>query len=232
MSTLQLQADSAGYRVRLVTDDRDSKGGSVGSTSLGLLERAKRREPGAWEQIVQLYSPLVYAWCRRRWLRAADAEDVGQEVFRVVFRKLGDFRKDRAGDSFRGWLHSIVKKKILDHHRKNRPALAAQGGSDAQKQLEQIRDPAADAEADSAMGEEDRPDDVLLLFRQALKQLQTQFKEQTWLAFWRVVVDGVAPDSVAKELGISANAVYLAKSRVLRRFREEFADLVQTEKVR
>lgn len=67
------------------------------STSWSVLERAKLRDPAAWDRVVHLYAPLVYQWARRRGLRAGDAEEVGQEVFQAVYRKLGEFRRDRPG---------------------------------------------------------------------------------------------------------------------------------------
>jgi RNA polymerase sigma-70 factor, ECF subfamily len=198
-----------------------SKKGS--ETSLGLLERARQRAPGAWDQMVSLYTPLVYCTCRRAGLGAADTEDVGQEVFLAVARKLVDFRRERPGDSFRGWLRTITTRKIRDHWRKHPPALAAAGGSDALQRLGQLAE-SSGAPADdsgSSDGEETRT-----LLRQALRLLEPQFKGPTWQAFWRVCVAGRSPAEVAKELGMTLNAVYLAKSHVLHRFREEFADLV------
>lgn len=54
----------------------------------------------------------------------------------------------------------------------------------------------------------------------------TAYEGWTWRAFWRVAVDGCSPADVADELDMSVNAVYIAKSRVLRRLREELGDLL------
>ena len=64
------------------------------------------------------------------------------------------------------------------------------------------------------------------LHRRGLELIQGEFAERTWKAFWRVAVDGCTPADVADELGLSVNSVYLAKSRVLRRLREELGDLL------
>src|SRR5262249_48830287 len=90
----------------------DSKGSA---TSLTLLERVRRRDQAAWERLVSLYTPLVYHWCLRHGLQPADAEEVSQEVFLAVARGIGDFRHDREGDSFRGWLRTITRNKVCDH---------------------------------------------------------------------------------------------------------------------
>jgi RNA polymerase sigma-70 factor, ECF subfamily len=59
-----------------------------------------------------------------------------------------------------------------------------------------------------------------------MKQVQYQFEDRTWTAFWKVTVENRSPAEVAAELGITANAVRLATSHVLRRLREEMGDLI------
>jgi RNA polymerase sigma-70 factor (ECF subfamily) len=203
-----------------VTDANVNKGEGSVSTSLSLLERARRREPGAWERMASLYAPLVYGWCRKHGLQPADAEDVGQEVFASVCRGLGDFRRDRPGSSFRRWLYRITVNAIREYWRKNPRALAAAGGSAALAKLAELPEEDSAAEAEPA-------EDLALLVRQALKQLEPEFKAATWQAFWRVSMEGQPAAEVAQALGVTTNAVYLAGAHVRRRFREEFADLVE-----
>jgi RNA polymerase sigma-70 factor (ECF subfamily) len=175
------------------------------------------QDQAAWERLVALYTPLVYRWCRCSGLQAADAANVGQEVFLAVARKIGDFRRDRPQDSFRAWLRTITRNKIADHFRRVWSQLAAGGGDE----LATVPDPRAEDQLDGPQASEE----VSLLFRRAVELIEAEFEEPTWRAFWRVVIDGVSPGEAAAELGLSLNAVYLAKSRVLRRLREEFADL-------
>src|SRR4051812_31651419 len=78
-------------------------------TSLTLLQRLRQNEPAAWEIMVRLYGPLVARWCARAGVHGADADDVAQEVFRVAAGKLDAFRRDRPGDTFRGWLRGITR---------------------------------------------------------------------------------------------------------------------------
>jgi RNA polymerase sigma-70 factor (ECF subfamily) len=75
-------------------------------------------DPNAWRRLARLYRPGVYAWCRRAGLQSADATDVGQEVFLAVVKGIATFRRDRPGDSFRGWLFGIARHKIKDHWRR------------------------------------------------------------------------------------------------------------------
>jgi RNA polymerase sigma-70 factor, ECF subfamily len=205
-----------------VTDASVNTGESPGSTSLGLLERIKALDQVAWERMVSLYSPLVYRWCRQAGLQAADAADVGQEVFRSVARKIGDFRREREGDTFRGWLRTITRNKIRDSFRRKRTELAGAGGSEAQERLLQAQSAVWD-ESDNPCDEGERK----ILYRRAVELVHKEFAERTWQAFWRVAVDEHRPADVAAALGMSVNAVYLAKSRVLRRLREELAGLME-----
>jgi RNA polymerase sigma-70 factor (ECF subfamily) len=195
-------------------------GDGSGSVSSSLLQRVRAQDGVAWERLVSLYGPLVYRWCRQAGLQAADAADVGQEVFRAVTRKIADFRRDRPGATFRGWLRTITRNKVVDHVRQQRRRVSGRGGSDAQQQLLQL--PSEESEAEDAA-------EATLVYYQALELLRGEFEERTWQAFWRVAVGDQAPADVAAELGLTANAVYLAKSRVLRRLREEFADLLEEE---
>ena len=55
--------------------------------------------------------------------------------------------------------------------------------------------------------------------------VRVEFADKTWRAFWRTAVEGVAAKDAAEELGVSPDAVRMAKSRVLRRLREEMPDL-------
>src|SRR4051794_38956050 len=79
------------------------------ATSPSLLLRVQGNQAAAWERLVELYAPLVYHWCRRARLGEEDTADVFQEVFRAVARTIGAFRRDRAGDTFRGWLRTITR---------------------------------------------------------------------------------------------------------------------------
>ena len=112
----------------------------VSSTSTSLLERVKAQDPKAWKRLVALYGPLVYDWCRQSGLHGEDAADIGQEVFGSVAAKVAEFRRDRPGDSFRGWLWTITRNKIRDPFRQQQGRAQAQGGTDAQQRLAQIAD--------------------------------------------------------------------------------------------
>ena len=73
---------------------------------------------------------------------------------------------------------------------------------------------------------EDPADQLSGLYRRALELVRAEFEQQTWTMFWRTVIDGRTPAEVSAEQGVSDAAVRQAKSRVLRRLREEVGDLI------
>jgi len=191
------------------------------STSRSLLERARADDPQAWERLIALYAPLVLQWCRGWNLREQDAADVFQEVFQAVATHLAGFRKERVGDTFRGWLRTITRNKVHDLFRRQGREPNGEGGTDAQARLAEY--PAPQRE-DSGLSEER---EERQLFAQALELVRTEFAERTWQAFWRTAIEGQSAPQVAAELSMSAGAVRVAKSRVLQRLREELGDLME-----
>jgi|SRR5262245_11089648 len=194
-----------------------SDGGRSSSTatSRSLIARAREHDPGAWERMVALYAPLVLHWCRRWGLPAADAADVFQDVFQSVAAHLGGFRRDRAGDTFRGWLRAITRNKVNDHFRRRQKEPGAVGGSEARMLLAQL--------PEVVPVDEDEAEHVIL--HRALDLVRDEFEPRTWQAFWRTAVEGRPAADVGAELGMSAGAVRVAKSRVLHRLRAELGDL-------
>lgn len=179
---------------------------------MGLIERARNREPLAWERLVQLYGTLVYSWCRQSGVSPTDAADIFQEVFRAVHVHITEFRRDEPGHAFRGWLWTITRNKIRDHLRRTSGRPQAVGGSEAMLQLLGYADATSSDAADVASG-------TSLLC--GMEIVQAEFEDRTWQAFWRTTVDGIPTARVADELDMSVNAVRLAKSRVIRRLREQ-----------
>ena len=130
------------------------------STSLSLLEQARNRDETAWGRLVDLYSPMVVHWCNTSGVRAPDSDDLVQDVFQAVFKNLDGFRRDRKGDTFRGWLRSITRFKVQDYYRRRAAEPAAQGGTDARLRLERL--------TEAELGE-DTPEDLGALYRRALE---------------------------------------------------------------
>lgn len=189
------------------------------STSSSLLQRVKGGEADAWDRLARLYTPLVYTWCRSFQLSVEDTADIAQEVFRAVHSGLSTFRHDQVEHSFRAWLWTITRNRIHDHFRACGQTPEARGGSDAYRRLQEIAEPSSTLSADV----QENPFDELA--QRAIRLMRQDFEEPTWQAFWRTAIDDQPVADVARELGLSAAAVYQAKSRVLRRLREELGGL-------
>lgn len=211
-----------------MNDLHDSVSATIGLTSSSLLRRVVSHDQEAWRRLVHLYGPLVDFWLRRARLQAADSRDVFQEVFRAVAQGIGGFSNDPPNGSFRGWLRTITRSKVADHFRTAQKEPQAIGGSDAYRQLRDLGAPDCGLdEADGAGGTDgiDEAEAVRQLRLRALELVRGEFEERTWQMFWRVTVDGHGTKDVAQELGVSPDAVRVAKWRVLRRLREELSDL-------
>ncbi|MEN3334888.1 MAG: polymerase sigma-70 factor, subfamily [Blastocatellia bacterium] len=82
---------------------------------LELVRAAAAGDAAAFEQLYQQHYRRVYSLCLRMLGSTTQAEDLTQEVFLQVFRKLGSFRGDSA---FTTWLHRLTVNQVLMHFRK------------------------------------------------------------------------------------------------------------------
>jgi RNA polymerase sigma-70 factor (ECF subfamily) len=188
-------------------------------TSLTLLARVQADDPVAWERFVDLYAPLVHHWCRRAELGPDNTSDVFQDVFQSVAQHIGAFRRDRPGDTLRGWLRTITTNKIRDHYRRTSDEPAGQGGTTATLRLQEV----------ASLPEEVEEETNVMRggVRRALEWVRGDFEPQTWQAFWKTQVEEQSPSDVAQELQMTPAAVRKAKYRVLKRLREELEGLLE-----
>ena len=189
-------------------------------TSASLLERLAGVPTDAdWRRLDDLYRPLLRAWMARAGVAASDVDDLVQDVLLVVVRKVAGFEW-RGQGAFRAWLRTILAHQLRDYFRgqKNRPI--ATGGSDFQSWLDELES------HDSALSRLlDREHDEYIV-ASLLRAVQGDFAPVTWQAFRRHVLEGEPAALVAEELGLALNSVLRAKSRVLKRLRQESAGLV------
>ena len=183
------------------------------TTSLSLLDRLQSgNETQSWNRFVRLYTPVIYRWVRSRGIPASDSSDLVQNVFRSIVRGLPRFQRQSAG-SFGRWLRTITTNKCRDYLR------------------ERKRD-RIDLTSEIVVSDEDNVeafterDYQRSLARESLKLMQQEFEYTTWKAAWEHIVSGRSAQDIAAELNMSVNAVYVAKSRVLRRLREELDGLL------
>ena len=190
-------------------------------TSVSLLDRLKAARPDAsdWQRLQGIYLPLIQRWVRRVPGLGDEADDLAQEVFMVVLRELPRFERRREG-SFRAWLRNVTvnKARSFSKQRDRRPTV----GLDL---TDGFLDKMANPDSDLAR-QWDREHDEHVV-QKILAAVQPDFNPPTWEAFQRFAMDGVPAARVAEELGMTENAVLLAKSRVVRRLREEAGDLLR-----
>lgn len=192
-------------------------------TSLSLLDRLRHSpENEGWSRLTELYAPLIRSWLRRYDVQDSDAQDLIQEVLLSVSKDLGSFDHPGQPGVFRGWLKAILINRLRKFWRSRDRRPQARGDSDIDARLAQLDDPNSEL---SQIWNREHDQYVL---RQLLALAEPHFEPTTWKAFCRVALDGSKADVVAQELGISKNAVIVAKCRVLSRLRQESEGLIES----
>lgn len=189
-------------------------------TRQSLLLRAQTGETDAWQDLTDLYRPLIRSWLQRQGVPTSDREDLGQEVLLSVVKQLPSFEHSGHRGAFRSWLRTIVCRRAADYWRAHGSSAAASGGSGARAALELLADPGSDL---NRLWDEEHDHYVL---RRLLDLVEEEFEPLTLQAFRRLALDGVSGLAAAQELGLSVDAVYGAKSRVLARIRQEAEGLI------
>ena len=173
-----------------------------------------------WRRLDDLYQPLLRAWMARAGVAASDVDDLVQDVLSVVVRRIAGFEW-RGPGAFRAWLRTILANEVRDYFRDQKYRPIATGDSGFQGRLDELESP------DSALSRLwDREHDEHVI-ASLLQRVQGDFAPVTWQAFRRHVQEGEPAGQVAEALGLSLNSVLLAKSRVLKRLRQEAAGLVE-----
>jgi RNA polymerase sigma-70 factor (ECF subfamily) len=194
--------------------------GQSPATRASLLLRLRDpHDKEAWGQFVQLYAPVVYGFARQRGLQDADAADLMQEVFRSVAGAAGRLDYDPKRGSFRGWLYTVTRNKIYTFLDGQRRQVRGSGDPAAQTLLEEQPGP------EDGTGAQWDQEYERSAFAWAAERVRRKFHEATWQAFWMTAVEGKAPRDAGRQLGLSTGAVYVAKSRVIARLREEIREL-------
>ena len=192
---------------------------SGSSSGLSLAIRLRDGSAEAWSQLVELYGPLVESWSAQAGFEPSAREDIAQEVFLAVHKSIGGFEPNRPNATFRGWLWRITRNAVLQRIR--RQEIQATGGSTAHEQLMQHADPWPDATQTEPPS---NASDMGSLLQRAMQQVRPHVEAQTWQAFWQTAVLGRATADVAADLDMTTASVRQAKSRTLRRLRQQLGD--------
>ena len=200
-----------------MSDANDRARALVSETPLSLLERLRHgQDDPSWRRLSDLYLPLLNGWLNQHGLPPDDADDLKQEIMLVVVREISAFDHSGRKGAFRSWLRTITVHRVRNYWR-SKQRLPNQAALDV---LEQLEDPGSDL----ARRWDQEHDEFIL--RRIMELLEPEFSPAAWLAFHRQTVDGLTASQTAAEMGVSANAVLIAKSRVLRRLRQEAAGLI------
>jgi RNA polymerase sigma-70 factor, ECF subfamily len=192
----------------------------MGVTRKSLLIRAQTGDEASWKDLADLYGPFLANWLRQQNLPEHDRDDLTQEILVSVVKSLPSFQHPGHPGAFRSWLRTIAANRLSDYWRSraSRPPLT--GGSSVTEILSEVVDP------ESALNRQWDEEHDRYVLRCLFDLVEQEFEPVTFRAFRRLTLDDATGAEVAAELGMSVGAVYVAKSRVLQRIREEAAGLI------
>jgi RNA polymerase sigma-70 factor (ECF subfamily) len=194
------------------------------ATRASLLVRLRDGgDVGAWQEFVRLYAPVIYGFARKRGLQDADAADLMQDVLRSVSSAVHRLEYDPIRGTFRGWLFTVTRNKVFNFLESRSRRVQGSGDSRVQQRLEQHADANGDLSADW------EADYQRTMAAQAMERVKKEFQTATWEAFLQTAVDGRAPAQVSARVGLSVGAIYVAKSRVIARLRQEIERMQEVE---
>ena len=183
-----------------------------------LLRIRNADDVGAWREFAEVYGPLIHRFARNQGLQDADAADLAQEVLYAVAGAIGRLNYDRQLGRFRGWLLTVARSKLSNLFARRKRQPQGTGDSGLQESLQRV--PSASDEEAFWDAEYERR-----LFEWAAERVRPSFQATTWQAFWMTAVDDKDVKEVSVQLGLTVGAVYIAKSRVLARLKEQIQEI-------
>jgi RNA polymerase sigma factor (sigma-70 family) len=210
-------------RPSMASPDVIQPAGDSPETRLSLLVQIRDgKNQLAWQEFVKLYGPVVYGFARKRGLQDADAADLMQDVLRSVSAAIGRLDYDRSQGTFRGWLFTITRNKVFNFLSARRIRPQGSGDTTTNRLLDQHPDSSDGSEAWEAEYQR-------RLASLAMERVKGEFQASTWEAFRLTAVEGISAADAGRQVGISAGAVYVAKSRVLARLKQEVEAIERQE---
>jgi RNA polymerase sigma factor (sigma-70 family) len=189
-------------------------------TRPSLLVRVRDpRDTESWRAFVELYTPPVLRYCKLRGLQDADADDVTQEVMTQVARSIQSFRYTPERGRFRDWLGTITRHKVNSHLTRQKLGTAGLGSDDTTNAIDHIASFDVDADWTTEINAQ--------ILRAGLDRVRALFGPATWNAFASVWLEGRSAAETASALGVTLTAVYVAKSKVLKRLEQEVLELAE-----
>lgn len=191
------------------------------SSLIAQVQSPEDRE--AWDQFVLIYRPVIYRMARRRGMQDADAQDLVQTVLMRVAASIQRWEKTDPETKFRHWLRRVARNAMVSAFSRQ-PKDAAAGGSETLDLLAEQPEIVEDVEQEIAT------ESMREQYLRAAAVVKTDVDADTWRAFELTVVRGQSCDEVAALFGKSVGAVYAARSRVMRRLREQVQRLQESGK--
>lgn len=164
-----------------------------------------------WQEFELIYKPLLLFWMRKKNVPASAEDEVLQECWISAFKAISKFERDSDKGSFRGWLRTIVHRRVADYFRSLPKDQAV-----SQELLNAIVTP-EQKDADEIEEEEKALQEIEA---RALEVIRSKTNEQTWEMFRMRVIEKVPSSEIAKQFGVSEAAVRMAKQRVSIRLKE------------
>lgn len=179
---------------------------------IGRLQSADDSQ--AWEQFQAIYRPMLLRLAHRWGMQAEDAHDLVQNVFVGVARSIENYQPQRPSGSFRAWLTQIAKHKWIDSIEASRKQTLGSGDTQVRRWLEQVPAP---SDSGTLWALEQKRE----IFQWAASIVRSRVSETTWQAFHQTAVLQRSIADVAQELKIREAQVYVARSRVMTRLRNQ-----------
>jgi len=179
-----------------------------------LVKVTDQHDEIAWEQFISYYKKYIYMLLRRMNLSHHDTEEISQEVFVKVWRKIDGFNYDSGKGRFRGWLCVMTSNTARDFMRRSK----ARGICCEFSDVMQAEESAADA--DRVEEDEWR----VYLSNQAWHNIYARLTAETADIF-RMSLRGVRASEISARYNITENNVYNTKYRVQKQLRREIIRL-------
>ena len=155
--------------------------------------------------------------------RDADASDVVQDVMRSVGMAIHRLEYEKHRGGFRAWLFTIARNKLSTFFEKRGRTEQAGGDTDSFHRLHETEQNRDDLEAGWELEHQRQ------VAKQALANVRSASDPKTWSAFEMTAMEEQTATQVANKLAMSAGAVYVARSRITARLRDEVSRLLQEE---
>ena len=184
------------------------------TTTSSLVADLKSLSPERWEALVLLYSPTLRYWLYLEKVPQAAMEDLLQESLRSIYSGIGNFERTKENGSFRGWMRTIIRRRVVDYHRRNAKNLPTQ-----EHLLNELKAPSEIEESQEDQAQTNRE-----IIARAFELVRQRVNPQTWQMFEMSVLESLPTQEIASTLGVTQANVRMAKARVAKLLRELLVD--------